>query len=105
MFKLFTRRPKRIEIQGNNILIDNSKDNISIAADLSPVFKFIQKIPEIKVYENNQLIRLYRIDTLNTNSNLEGQYLHSSIRILENSAVMIDGVISKTDASFPIMRQ
>jgi hypothetical protein len=60
---------------------------------METVFQLTQPTPELKVYENNQLIRLYRIDPLNTNSNLEGQFLHGSIRILNNSAVMIDGVL------------
>lgn len=68
---------------------------------METVFKLTQPTPEINVYENNQLIQLYRIDTLTTNSNLAGQFLHSSIRILDNSAVMIDGVISKSDKTFP----
>ena len=101
MFKFFNRRYKRLSIQGDSIFIDNSNDNLGKAAEVDTVFGLTQPTPEIKVYENNQLIRLYRIDTLNTNSNLAGQFLHSSIRILDNNAVMIDGVLSKSDTSFP----
>ena len=101
MFKLFNKRNKRLTIQGDSIFIDNSNDNVVKAAELNTVFALTEATPEIKVYENNQLIRLYRIDTLNANSNLTGQFLHSSIRMLDNSAVMIDGVISKSDTSFP----
>ncbi len=100
MFKLF-KRNKRAEIQGNNIFIDNSEKNIGNPIEIENVFRLAQATPEIKVYENNQLLRLYRIDTLKTNSNLIGQFLHSSVRILENSAVMIDGIISKSYTSFP----
>lgn len=101
MFKLFNRRHKRLSIEGDSIFIDNSNDNIGKAEEMETVFKLTQPVPEIKVYENNQLIRLYRIDTVSTNSNLTGQFLHSSIRVLDNSAVMIDGVISKSDTSLP----
>ena len=101
MFNLFHKQYKRVSIQGDNIFIDNSKSNIGKATGLETIFRLTQATPEIKVYENNQLMRLYRIDPLNTNSNLAGQFFHGSIRILENSAVMIDGVISKSDTSFP----
>jgi hypothetical protein len=58
-------------------------------------------LPEIKVYENQNLIHIFRIETLISNPDLTGQFLHSSIRILANSAVMIDGIISKSNAEFP----
>jgi hypothetical protein len=101
MFKLFNRQHKRLSIEGDCIFIDNLKDNIGKADEMAMVFKLTQPMPEIKVYENNQPSRLYRIDTLSTNSNLTGQFLHSSIRVLHNSAVMIDGVISKSATSYP----
>jgi hypothetical protein len=101
MLNLFSKRHKRLNILNDSVFIDNSKGNIGKAEELEIVFKLTQPIPEIKVYENDQLIRLYRVDTLNTNSNLLGQFMHCSIRILGNSAVMIDGVISKSETAFP----
>lgn len=101
MFKFFNRRNKRLTIQGDSILIDNSSPNVGKSAEVEIVFALTEATPEIKVYENNQLIRLYRVDTLSANYNLEGQFLHSSIRVLDNSAVMIDGIISKSDTSHP----
>lgn len=101
MFKLFNRRHKRLSIEGDSIYIGNSCDNVGKAAEVEIVFVLTEATPEIKVYENNQRIRLYRIDTINANPNLAGQFLHSSIRVLNNSAVMIDGVISKSGTSFP----
>jgi hypothetical protein len=85
MFKIFNNRHERLKAQGDSIYIDNSKDNIGKAVELETVFKLTQPTPELKVYENNQLSRLYRIDTLSTNKNLEGQFLHSSIRTLDNT--------------------
>ena len=93
MFQLFAKRHKRVEIQSDNIFIANLKDNIGEEIELLTVFNLSQTTPEIKVYENNQLVRLYRMDTLNKNSNLAGQFFHSSIRILNSSAVMIDGTL------------
>jgi len=101
MFELFTKSDNRIEIKGENIFINNRNRNIGKEIEIDPVFEFLQTIPEIKVFENNKLIRNFKIETLNSNPNLKGQFLHSSVRILSNSAVMIDGVISKSDKTFP----
>lgn len=101
MFNLFKKIPKRLIIQDESIFIDNSNGNIGKVAQFDKVFRLTEPRPEIKVYENNELIRLYRIDTLIANPNLAGQFLHSSIRILDNSAVMIDGVLSKSHTSLP----
>ncbi|HXB29315.1 MAG TPA: hypothetical protein VNW49_05820 [Puia sp.] len=101
MLKLFAKRHKRVEIQDDNILIDNLKDNIGKAIEVTTAFNLLQRTPEIKVYENDQLVRLYRMDTLHANADLTGQFLHGSVRILDNSAVMIDGIISKSAASHP----
>src|SRR4051812_39692665 len=103
MFGLFNKQYKRIDIQGENIFIDNSNNHIGGAIELQPIISLTQSTPEIKIYENQQLVRLFRIDTLNSNSNLTGQFLNSSIRILSNSAVMIDGIISKNSTSCPKM--
>ena len=100
--RYFRKRHNRVEIQNDNILIDNVKNNIGKAIELMPVFNLSQAIPEIKVYENDQLVRLYRMDTLHANADLTGQFLHGSVRILDNSAVMIDGIISKSAASHPV---
>jgi hypothetical protein len=101
MFNLLSRRHTRLRLEGESIFIDNSSENIGKPVEITPVFRLSQPAPELKVFENDQLIRLYRIDPLSTNSNLARQFLHSSIRILNNSAVMIDGIISKTAKSYP----
>lgn len=100
MFNLF-KRSKRVHIQGDKIFIDNSKGNIGVKVEIENVFTLSQPTPEIRVHENNQLVRTYQINGLKTNPDLSGQFLHSSIRILENSAVMIDGVISKSETFYP----
>ena len=51
------------------------------------------------VHEDGNLIRTYRIQTVTSNPDLNGQFFHSSIRILPNSAVMIDGIISRSKSS------
>jgi len=65
------------------------------------VFDLSQSMPEIKVFENDVLSRCYKIETLTQNPDLTGQFLHSSIRVLANSAVMIDGIVSKSDTIYP----
>ena len=101
MFGLFTKRHNRIEVKGDCIFIDNQNENVGKAFELETVLSLTVPIPEIKVYENQNLIHTFHIDTLLSNPNLTGQFLHSSIRILANSGVMIDGIISKSNTNFP----
>lgn len=100
MFGLFVKRYNRIEIKNDSIFIDNKRENIGSSSELEYVFKLKTPKPEIKVYENNILIRTFCIDTLQDNPDLTGQFLHCSINILPNSAVMIDGIISNSNTSF-----
>ena len=101
MFRLFKKRHNRIDISGDSIFIDNQKENVGKAFELETVFNLTNSTPEIKVYENQTLIHTFRIDTLQRNANLTGQFLNSSIRILANSGVMIDGIVSKSKTDFP----
>lgn len=100
MFGLFKKKHERLEIKGNNFYIDNQKENIAKPFEINIVLQFLKEIPEIKIFENQNLIRTYRIETLTNNSNLAGQFLHCSIRIFENSGVMIDGIISKNESTY-----
>jgi len=101
MFGLLTKGNNRIKIEEENVFIDNQNENIGKAIEIEHVFKLSQALPKIKVFENNNLIRNFRIETLTSNPDLTNQYLHSSIRVLSNSAVMIDGIISANKSSFP----
>jgi len=101
MLGLFKKRPKRIEIQGDSIFIGNHNENVGKAVEIDAVFNLSNSIPELKVYENGQLLRLFKIETLVTNADLSGQFLHSNIRVLANSGIMIDGIISRSDLEFP----
>jgi hypothetical protein len=100
MFGLFKKRHERIEIKGNDIYIDNQKENIGKPVEISVVLKFTKETPEINFFENQVLYRSFRIDTLKKNPNLKGQFLHCSIRIFANSGVMIDGIISKSETTY-----
>jgi len=99
MFGLFKKRQERLEIKGNKILIDNQRENIGKPVELETVFDLTEPTPTIEVYENGKLYRPFLIETLISNPDLTGQFLHSSIRIFPNSGVMIDGIISKSKTS------
>jgi len=100
MFRLFTKRHNRIDVKGDCIFIDNQNENVGKAFEFETVFSLTTSTPEIKVYENQNLIHTFRIDTLQDNPDLTGQFLHSSIRILVNSGVMIDGIVSNSNTTF-----
>ncbi len=89
----------QVKIQGTDIYI--STGLLKKEREVNHVFDFHESQPTIRVFENKKQIREYRIDTLNENPDLTGQYFHSSIRVLKNSAVMIDGIISKDPNKCP----
>ncbi len=98
MLNLFWEK-KRIVVKDSDIYIDNLNENLGKAIEME--FVIALTFREVKVYENNTLIRNFRIEALDTNSGLSDQFLHCSVRILTNSAVMVDGVISKSRLSIP----
>lgn len=100
MFNLFKKDTPRVNLKGNDIFIDNLGGNIGKSIEIEHVLAFTDEIPEIKVFENGKIIKRYKLETLTKNPSLKGQFLHSSIRIQANSAVMIDGIISDNEKSF-----
>jgi len=101
MFQIFKKKSERLKISGFNIFINNQNRNIGEAIEISHVFEFTQAIPEINILENDKIVKIFKIEPLKENPDISGQYLHSSIRILANSAVMIDGIISYNRNDFP----
>lgn len=101
MFGLFRKTRNRIEVKNSDVFIDNQKDNLGKATELRTVIEFKEAVPNIRIFENNKLFKTFKIDTLKDNPDLSGQYLHISIRTLQNSGVMIDGIISKSKTTFP----
>ncbi|RFZ82830.1 hypothetical protein DYU05_11745 [Mucilaginibacter terrenus] len=99
MFEIFKRHRDRIKVEGSNIYIDNKNKNVGRAFELLNIFELTTELPEIKIYENQDLVRTFRLDAMDRNPDLTGQFLHSSIRVFANSGVMIDGVISKNNVS------
>ncbi len=89
----------KVKIQGTDIYISTGllkKDRSVIH-----VFDFKEAQPTIRVFENEKLKREYFLETLTENPDLSNQFFHCSIRILKNSAVMIDGIISKDSNDCP----
>lgn len=84
---------RKIKITGTDIHINSGLLNSAIEKE--HVFHFESSQPTLRVFENKQLLRTFNIETLTENPDLTGQFLHSSIRVLDNDAVMIDGIISK----------
>ena len=90
---------RQIKVQGTNIYISTGlfkKDR-----EVEHVFDFHEPQPTIRVFENKKLRREYHVETLSENPDLTGQFFHSSIRVLKNSAVMIDGIISTDKNKYP----
>jgi len=99
MLDIFKKSPKRVSFSGNNVFINNQGKNVGLETEIEYVFTLRDMEPEIKIHEDGSVIRAYRIQAIATNPDLSGQFFHSSIRILQNSAVMIDGIISKEETS------
>lgn len=91
---------KRVKVQRNSIFIDNSFSLRNRQIEIEPIIELEGEIPSISIYEGSKLIRKFSIEPLKSNSNLNGQYLHSSIRINSNSSVQIDGIISNSSSEF-----
>jgi hypothetical protein len=101
MFRLFRKNTRRLVISGNNLLIDNRDKNLGVPVEEGHVFTFGEFEPAINIYESGILIRTFIVQTLESNPDLAGQFFHASMRILPNSAVMIDGIISGSKTGHP----
>lgn len=94
---------KRVKVQRNSIFINNSFSLRNRQIEIQPIIELEGEIPSISIYEDSKLIRRFDIEPLLNNSNLNGQYLYSSIRINENSSVQIDGIISDSESTYDVM--
>ncbi|HEV3413889.1 MAG TPA: hypothetical protein VG101_15515 [Puia sp.] len=101
MLGIFKKSANRLTISGMTVLIGNEGKNAGFSLEREHVFRLGEREPTITVEEDGETIRIYRMQAIDTNPELTGQFLHSSIRILPNSAVMIDGIISTSNSSRP----
>lgn len=86
---------KRITVVGNDIFITNDIKLRNREIEIYHVLKLEKDSPEINVFEDGGLIRTFVIEPKNSNPHLEGQFMHSAIKINANSSVQIDGYITK----------
>jgi hypothetical protein len=91
----------RIKTLDTNFYITAPNTDSPITDELTGVLSFHTAIPIINVYEDDVLVKSFLIETLLTNPDLSGQFLHFSVRILVNSGVMIDGIISPRPDTHP----
>lgn len=84
----------RIEVKHDYINIRKPSFFNKKAVKLLGVITFKSTTPEINILENGIFLRCYRIEPLLNNPDLNGKFLHFSISVQENDAVMIDGIIS-----------
>lgn len=89
----------KVKIKGTDIYV--STGLFKKECEVNHVFDFKEAQPTIRVFENKKLMREYFLETLTENPDLSNQFFHSSIRVLKNSAVMIDGIISKDSNKCP----
>ncbi|PAW93434.1 hypothetical protein CKK33_07990 [Mucilaginibacter sp. MD40] len=89
----------RIRVIDHNIVIDKKNIFSKRSANIKGVIELKETIPIINVFEGKEIIRSYVIEPLSSNYDLKGQFLHFSISVQENDAVMIDGIISNRNDS------
>jgi hypothetical protein len=91
---------QRIKVTHNDVFIDNKNENVDKSEEYKTSMLFSDSTPIIRIYENDKLLYSFKIETLITNPDLTGQFFHCSIRIMSNSGVMIDGIVSKNEDAF-----
>lgn len=86
---------KRIVCKGTEIYIRNHHLYSGIANTEKVILTFNEKIPQIKIYENDLLIKTFKIEPLNSNPDLIHQIFDCEIRVNANFSVQIEGAIYK----------
>ncbi len=88
---------RHVNIKGTDIHVFDGVFKPEI--EIEHVFEFQNKQPTIRVFVGQNLFREFNIEAIEENPDLTGQFLHSSIRVLKNGAVMIDGIVSNDRGS------
>ena len=89
----------RIRVRGQNIYIQKKNFFLKDSSNLNSVMRFADEIPIINIFDDELLIRSFVIEPLISNPELKGQFLHFSISVQENDAVMIDCILSRSQYS------
>ncbi|WP_116787584.1 hypothetical protein [Flavobacterium psychrotrophum] len=82
----------RVKIIENEIYITNSPDIRGADVEVFTVFDLND--PILNIYENENLIHRFTIESRDGYPDVSGRYLHSSIRVNSDSSVQMDGIIS-----------
>ncbi len=101
----FEKKAESISIIGNDVIIDIKKIRKAVPIEIRPVIKLIGNVPKITVFEDKETVISYIIEPKHSNLDLNGQYLHMSVRVLQNFAVMMDGIISKSKDNAPSLAE
>lgn len=93
------------QIQVENTAISLVKGFLPQASEYRHVFALGEPQPIIRVLEGSVLRRQYRLETLNTNPDLSGQYLHASIRLSPTGILQIEGILSPDPDHYPTWQE
>jgi hypothetical protein len=94
---------ERVDFHGNEVFIDNSRPELK-TRDVTrlAVFKLNAEGSEIVFYENIKKVKTYKVESVHNGSNLDGWYLHTSIRITKDAEIQVKGVLSKNADKYNI---
>jgi hypothetical protein len=95
----------RIKVKDQNIYLKKAALFNRTQEIVEGVLEFSSSLPIITIFEDAIAIREYKIESLSTNPTLRGQFLHYSISLQANNAVIIDGIISKDKNSHPLWNE
>lgn len=84
---------KRITIKGNDIYIQNHHLYSGISNTERETIVLEGKIPKIKIFENDLLIKTFVIEPKDSNPNLDGQIIDCEILVHQDFSVQIRGAI------------
>jgi hypothetical protein len=62
--------------------------------DERPVLRLLERAPRLTVYLGGEPVARYLLEPIAQDPTLAGKFLHASIRILDNLALMMDGLVS-----------
>lgn len=86
-------RKKRIMIKGNEIYIQNHHLYSGISDIEKEILTLAGQIPVIRIFENENLIKTFRITPKDSNPDLNGKIFECEIRVNANFSVQIEGTI------------
>jgi hypothetical protein len=104
----FSKPTPLARVEGSDIHLDQaaigrlrpSERPTRALCDEQPVIRLSERAPRLTVWLGPAAIARFRVDPIASDPDLAGKYFHTSIRILDNLSLWIDGLIA-TDAADP----